>query len=309
MSLLKKNLTMALWLVAVLAGYCQTLTGDQHKHNGDLEAAIAAYKMQLGLDPSDRKIAYNLASVFALTYYQKDSAFHYLEKALVGDSALMVLTDSDFVDLLEDERWGHIEKQQMFKYNVQNPGIKNKTLALELLKRIALDQSMDYFVHQARTSFMENGHVPHWFYPINAMKRQYGKDNYAALLEIIDLYGWPGYSVVGELAADAPLLIINHHPDDSVRVEFLPILKKACSEGEGSCLEYAKIQDRILVNNQQPQLYGMQFRYNADRELEPFEIFEPEKVNARRKAIGLEPLEHYLKRKINYIWSIEQKKY
>jgi hypothetical protein len=46
----------------------------------------------------------------------------------------------------------------------------------------------------------------------------------------------------------------------------------------------------------------MQFRYNAARKLEPFPIKDPESVDQRRKAIGLEPLKDYLKRKIDYDW-------
>ncbi|MBE9489941.1 MAG: hypothetical protein IMY67_06580, partial [Bacteroidetes bacterium] len=68
------------------------------------------------------------------------------------------------------------------------------------------------------------------------------------------------------------------------------------------------IQDRILVNENKPQIYGMQFRYNTERKLEPFPIIDPEYVDQRRKEIGLEPLKDYLKRKINYNWTIDQKK-
>ena len=39
----------------------------------------------------------------------------------------------------------------------------------------------------------------------------------------------------------------------------------------------------------------------------PFPIKDPEYVDQRRKAIGLEPLSIYLKRKINYSWTIPQK--
>ncbi len=71
-------------------------------------------------------------------------------------------------------------------------------------------------------------------------------------------------------------------------------------------MEFAKIQDRILVNENELQIYGMQFRYNAERNLEPFPIINPEYVDQRRKEIGLEPLKVYLKRKINYDWTIKQ---
>jgi len=76
---------------------------------------------------------------------------------------------------------------------------------------------------------------------------------------------------------------------------------------EGSCIEFAKIQDRILVNSDQLQIYGMQFRYNSKRALEPFPIVDPEYVDQRRAEIGLEPLKDYLKKKIDYDWEVVQK--
>jgi len=126
--------------------------------------------------------------------------------------------------------------------------------------------------------------------------------------QLLEEYGWPKYSTVGKLAADAPLLVINHHESDSVRIKYLSQIKQSCLEKEGSCMEFAKIQDRILVNNNKPQIYGMQFRYNAKRNLEPFPIIDPEYVDKRRKIIGLESLKYYLKRKINYDWKVIQKK-
>ena len=61
------------------------------------------------------------------------------------------------------------------------------------------------------------------------------------------------------------------------------------------------------MNKDQPQIYGMQFRYNAQRKLEPFPIQDAEYVDQRRAAIGLEPLAKYLKRKIGYDWTTKQK--
>ena len=71
-------------------------------------------------------------------------------------------------------------------------------------------------------------------------------------------------------------------------------------------MEYAKIQDRILVNTGKPQLFGMQFRYDENRNLVPFPILNPEFVDKRRTKIGLNSLKKYLKRKINYNFNTKQ---
>lgn len=52
----------------------------------------------------------------------------------------------------------------------------------------------------------------------------------------------------------------------------------------------------------------MQFRYNEENALEPFSFENPEYVvDQRRKETGLEPLKDYLRRKINYEWTVVQK--
>jgi hypothetical protein len=140
------------------------------------------------------------------------------------------------------------------------------------------------------------------------MKKELTKGNFEKMEQLIAKNGWPTYTMVGKLAADGPLLVINHHEKEEIRMKYLPKIKEACLKKEGSCMEYAKINDRILVNTDQLQTYGMQFKYNENRQLIPFPIKDPEYVDQRRTKIGLEPLKQYLKRKINYDWTIPQKK-
>jgi hypothetical protein len=48
-------------------------------------------------------------------------------------------------------------------------------------------------------------------------------------------------------------------------------------------LEFAKIKDRILVNANKEQLYGMQFTYDDQKNLIPFPIQNPQLVDQGRK--------------------------
>ncbi len=284
----------------------QSLEAKELRQNGELQKAIAAYKKVFYEKPDVSDNTYDLACAFALTF-QIDSAFQYLELALKKDSSLWALADTDLFALINDERWKQVENEQLRKYQEANGAFKHPEYVKKLVNMILKDQSLDYYVDQAKSQYMKQGTIPHWYYPIAAYKQQIGKTNFEQMLGLIEKYGWPKYSSVGKLAADAPLLIINHHESEEVRKQFLPQIKKACLEKEGSCMEYAKIHDRILVNENKPQVYGMQFRFNAQNQLEPFPIQDPEYVDERRKAIGLEPLQVYLKRKINYDWVIEQK--
>ena len=280
---------------------------SQLRQEGKLEAAIEAYKNDFYSTPENWKNTYDLACAYALTF-QIDSAYHYLFLALKDDNSLWALADSDLFALIDDPRWSEIENDQIKRFKEANNSLKEPEYAKKLLNIILKDQALDYYIHQARTYFMKQGSAPQWYYPVGAFKQQIASDNYNTMQDLIIEYGWPKYSMVGEIAADAPLLVINHHESDSVRKAYLPLIKQSCIEKEGSCMEYAKIQDRILVNEDKLQIYGMQFRYNEKRNLEPFPIVDPEFVDQRRFEIGLEPLKDYLKRKIDYDWTIDQKK-
>lgn len=288
--------------------FSQSLVSEAEKYRkeGNLDAAIVAYKKEYNTTPKNWKNTYNLACAYALTF-KNDSAYHYLNIALKDDKSLWAMADADLYALINDSRWLEIERKQMERFQKHNGQLKQPKYALELLNVILKDQALDYYIDQAKNHYMENGRLPQWYYPLGHYKQEIYKNEYDKMLQLIEKYGWPKYSSVGKLAADAPLLVINHHESEAIRKKYLPQIKQSCLENEGSCIEFAKIQDRILVNENKQQIYGMQFRYNSKRELEPFPIINPEYVDKRRKEIGLEPLKDYLKRKINFDWLVLQK--
>ena len=300
-----KSAIQLLFLI-IATSLCSQNKGDTFRKNGDLEKAVKEYSIEYFKNKVDAKNTYKLASTYSLMY-QKDSAFHYLKIALKNDTRLWVLADNDFYPLTKDNRWNDIEDLQFKKFQAKNGKIKNPTYAKQLIRLIIKDQALDYQQDLARNYFMKNGKVPHWFYPIMQQKKEIASGNFVIMEQLIKDFGWPTYSNVGELAADAPLLVINHLESEEMRIKYLPQIKEACLQKQGSCMEFAKINDRILVNTGELQIYGMQFRYNSKRQLEPFPIKDPEYVDQKRLAIGLEPIKKYLKRKINFNWTIKQK--
>jgi len=291
--------------VICISTYSQS-KGDKFRTNGDLGGAIKAYKAHFTKNKLDTRNTYNLACAYALTY-QKDSAFHYLAISLKKDHRLWALADNDLLSLTDDNRWNDIENQQLKKFQTKNGQLQKPGYAMKLLRLIMRDQALDYQLDMAKRVYMKSGEIPHWHYPIAEMKKEFGKGNFSKMEQLILKNGWPTYSTVGKLAADGPLLVINHLEGEEMRIKYLERIKNACHNKQGSCMEYAKIQDRILVNTNKPQIFGMQFRYNSKRKLEPFPIKNPEYVDQKRLAIGLEPIKKYLKRKINYDWKITQK--
>ncbi|PQB09014.1 hypothetical protein BST83_01305 [Polaribacter filamentus] len=302
---MKKKLFLV-YIITSLSISAQT-NGDSLRRKGNLEGAIKAYKKSLKTITDIYKNNYNIACIYAIMY-NKDSAFQYLNIALENNKSLWALADNDLYSLTNDKRWETIENQQLEKYQTEKGKIQKPEFAKQLLRLIMKDQSLDYQLDMAKDYFFKTGKAPHWYYPIAQMKQEITEGNFEKMEALIKEDGWPTYSVVGKLAADSPLLIINHHPKEEIRIKYLQQIKEACLENEGSCFEYAKIQDRILVNTEKPQLFGMQLTYDKDRNRIPFPILKPEFVDKRRAEIGLEPLKKYLKRKINYEFTVKQEK-
>ncbi|MGK0414822.1 MAG: tetratricopeptide (TPR) repeat protein [Polaribacter sp.] len=302
---MKKKLFLV-YIITSLSISAQT-NGDSLRRKGDLEGAIKAYKKSLKTATDVYKNNYNIACIYAIMF-NKDSAFQYLKIALKNNKSLWALADNDLYSLTNDKRWETIENQQLEKYQTEKGKIQKPEFAKQLLRLIMKDQSLDYQLDMAKDYFFKTGKAPHWYYPIAQMKQEITEGNFKKMEALIQENGWPTYTNVGKLAADSPLLVINHHPKEAVRIKYLQQIKETCLENEGSCFEYAKIQDRILVNTEKSQLFGMQLTYNKDRNRIPFPILKPEFVDKRRSEIGLEPLKKYLKRKINYEFTVKQEK-
>lgn len=308
---MKKLLVYAVFLLIYGMTYGQNFhqKADSLKNEGFLMPAL---KMQYGAlqqNPST-EAHYKIASIYALlwTAQARDSAFVHLNIAVKNDSTLKVLYDPTFLSLIKDERWENIEKSQLIKYEMANKTIKNKTFARELFRMIIKDQGFMYAGNIERKKYMQNGDYfsTPAIYPILAMEEKNHKENTHKLFELLNKYGWPTASRVTEFAAAGAALIINH-TDHETRTKYFPLLEKAFKEGEAQPLRYAKMKDRLLVEQGKKQLYGTQWKFENSNKV-PHPIETQEYVDKRRAKIGLGPLSIYLKQRFDIEWNVEQKK-
>ena len=120
-------------------------------------------------------------------------------------------------------------------------------------------------------------------------------ENLDRLLEIVSEHGWPGKSLVGRDAATAAFLILQHG-DHETQVEYLPLVKTAVEAGEFERRHFALLQDRVLVGEDKPQIYGTQLYWDdTTGKWELFLIEDEANVNARRQGVGMMPLAEYVK--------------
>jgi hypothetical protein len=133
---------------------------------------------------------------------------------------------------------------------------------------------------------------------LNALKEKLAavdSRNLAELDKIIEQFGWPGIDLVGVDASRAAFLILQHAPLARQQA-LLPLFRQAVAEGRARAADLALLQDRILVGEGKKQLYGSQVVAGPDGLPHLHPIEDPEKVDERRRAIGLPPLEEYLQR-------------
>jgi hypothetical protein len=116
--------------------------------------------------------------------------------------------------------------------------------------------------------------------------------NAKMLSDIIDKIGYPTIDKVGEEANEAAWLVIQHSIGQP---EFMKkcakLLEKAVNENKADPKSLAYLTDRIAVFEGKEQLYGTQFDWDEYGNLSPNHFDDINKVNRRRKSIGLNTLE------------------
>jgi hypothetical protein len=155
----------------------------------------------------------------------------------------------------------------------------NELLRQEILSMAANDLSVRGEL-VAEGSLAKQGYHPR----MEAVHRS----NAARLRTLIEQHGWPGISLVGEEGAEAAWLIAQHSIGEPLFMrQCLLLLKQAAADKEILPWQPAMLEDRIRVFEGMPQMYGSQFGPDG----EPCPIEDPGRVDERRRAVGLDPLE------------------
>lgn len=121
--------------------------------------------------------------------------------------------------------------------------------------------------------------------------------NAARLTAVLDERGWPGASSVGRDGAEAAWLIAKHAiGEPAFQRRCLRILQEAAASGDVPAWQPAMLEDRVRMFEGRPQLYVTQLERDEDGTPRPYVIEDPEQVEERRCAVGLEPLSERLAR-------------
>ena len=144
-----------------------------------------------------------------------------------------------------------------------------------------------------RAKLMENETLSNGY---NREMKAIHDSNAKRLNRIIDVIGFPTSEKIGEEASNAAWLIIQHsigQPD--FMKKWAALMEIEVKNGQADKINFAYLTDRIAVFEGNPQRYGTQFDWDENGEMSPAKIDEYDKVNERRKAIGLHSLEEQIK--------------
>ena len=120
--------------------------------------------------------------------------------------------------------------------------------------------------------------------------------NTQRMKEIIEQMGWPTRSKVGSHASEMAWLLVQHADLDRAFQKMCLDLMKEQAAGEVSPGNIAYLEDRVRLAEGRPQLYGTQFFADEAGNFGPRPIEDPDHVDERREAVGLQPLSEYTRK-------------
>jgi len=123
--------------------------------------------------------------------------------------------------------------------------------------------------------------------------------NQATVFGILDKKGWPSH--LSDKANRAIWIVIDHS-DLASRSKYLGLVKEKAEEGVLNKTDYAILNDRVLMEDGKPQIYGTQIKMAAtivDDEIAMqlclWPVENPATLDSLRSTVGLSPIEEYLK--------------
>ena len=122
------------------------------------------------------------------------------------------------------------------------------------------------------------------------------KRHYPLIIKVFLDYGYPSQSLVGDASAHNYWLLVQHQDHQTQFQEKILIAMKGLLDGGlVSLTDYAYLVDRVNINKGEKQVYGTQMELNSEKTsyiCKP--VLEPDSLDARRKSMGLPPIDFYI---------------
>jgi hypothetical protein len=124
--------------------------------------------------------------------------------------------------------------------------------------------------------------------------------------EILDQYGWPTKEMAGE-RGNWTICNVIQHSDNEIRIQYLPMMRQAVKDKKLEPRFLVRAEDRIATEMGNLQIYGGQMKYYPEtKSFNLWPVFDPENIDKRRTAIGLDSIAIFLKNRFNFEWNLEE---
>lgn len=196
--------------------------------------------------------------------------------------------DADLTSLQGDKRWPDL-LDRMKANRLENEHRFDKALQDTLNRIYTLDQSGRQAIDSISKKYGSDSRQ------MDSLWEDMSANDSADLVTVEEILGrreWPSPDEVGERAATAVFLVIQHS-DSLVHATYLPRMRAAVQRGDAQPEHLALLEDRLLTEQGKPQIYGSQVRTDSKGKSAFFPIADEQNVDKRRAAVGLEPLEEY----------------
>jgi len=244
-----------------------------------------------GAKPSAGEL-YNAACSWARAG-ERNNAFRNLNRAADAgwENLPQLTTDTDLASLHADKRWPRLlKKVEATVARVE--ATQNIPLKRELQAMYESDQGPRRAMGPMQERYKNGGPQLDSLYQ---QMKLHDTQNEARVKAIIAQYGWPGPSLVGRAGSSTVFLVLQHSNLATIQ-QYLPLIRQATAKGELGKGELALMEDRVLIFQNKPQVYGSQVRSNAAGQMEFFPIEDEAHVDERRATMDLGPLAEYAKR-------------
>jgi hypothetical protein len=280
---------------------------DSLYNTGDYVKAAHAYTDAFKANgwkglPDDR---YNAACSWALAAVP-DSAFFQLNRIATKSNYTdydHIARDPDLNTLHSDKRWNPL--LEIIRQNKDKAEANYNKPLIALLDSI-FSEDQQYRI-QSEEIEKKNGWESKELKDLWKIIRKKDSSNLVVVKSILDEYGWLGSDVVGEKGNRALFLVIQH-ADRITQEQYLPMMREAVKNGKAKGSSLALLEDRVLLAQGKKQIYGSQISQDLqthDYYVRPLE--DPDNVDKRRAAVGLEPLAVYVSH-WQIKWDVEQYK-
>lgn len=119
-------------------------------------------------------------------------------------------------------------------------------------------------------------------------------ENRASLRDIFDRHGFPTPEMIGRDGVSSVFVLVQHADDDPVfQAHALALAEPLMQRRDLSRQQYAMLADRVLLAQDQPQLYGTQYKVEHGK-IAVLPLTDPENVDARRARMAMGTLASYL---------------